>query len=134
MATTTLPRQQGLSRGRWIGGGIAVIIVMIVVALLISSLQSRTAPQTAATVSVTRGAIVASVAGSGTVVAAQSLDLPFQASGSVTAVLVHEGDTVTAGQPLAQLDDRELRSQVAAAQANLESAKAQQAQAQQGNA
>src|SRR5438105_279222 len=106
MATTTLPQRQGIRRGRWLGIGIAVIVVVIIAALAINGVQRRAAPIAVATVPVARGNIVAAVAGSGTVAAEQSLDLPFKTNGTVTKVLVKEGDLVTAGQVLAQLDDR----------------------------
>ena len=86
-----------------------------------------------ATTTVASGKMVASVAGSGRVAAAQSLDLAFQASGSVTQVLVKEGDSVTAGQPLAQLDTRDWQLQVASAQAALDSANIKLAQTKDGN-
>src|SRR5690242_14397196 len=57
------------------------------------------------TTTVTHGSIVASVVGSGNITAAQSIDLSFQLSGSVAQVLVKEGNVVTAGETLAQLDD-----------------------------
>ncbi len=133
MATTTLPRREGINRGRWIGGGIALIVIMIGAALLINSRRSGAATQVATT-SATRGNIVASVSGTGSVAAAQTLDLPFQTNGIATEVLVKEGDQVQAGQVLVRLDDRDLQLQVSNAQASLQSAQARLAQAQQGNA
>jgi HlyD family secretion protein len=134
MATTTLPQQRASAyRGRWIAGGIALIVLAIIAAVLIGTRRSGSAAATAATVPVTRGTIVASVAGTGSIAAAQSLDLAFQTSGAVTEVLVKEGDQVRAGQPLARLDDRELQLKVADAQASLQSAQARLAQATQGN-
>ena len=135
MATTTLPQQRtGTRRGRWIAGGIMLIVLAIVAAVLLSTRRGGSAGSTAATVPVTRGPIVASVAGTGAIAAAQTLDLPFQTNGTVTEVLVKEGDLVQAGQVLARLDDRDLRLQVSSAQASLQSAQARLAQAQQGNA
>src|SRR6266496_4794 len=109
MATATLPARQSASRSRWLTGAIALVVLGLIAALVITVARNRAAPATLATVPVARGAIVASVAGSGTLTAVRDVDLPFQASGSVIAVLVQEGDPVTAGQPLARLDDRELR-------------------------
>ena len=60
--------------------------------------------------------------------------LAFASSGTVTEVLVKEGDLVQAGQPLAHLDDRDLQLQISSAQASLQSAQAHLLQAQQGNA
>jgi HlyD family secretion protein len=48
-------------------------------------------------------------------------------------VLVKEGDLVTAGQPMARIDARELESQVASAEASLASAQARLEQKQAGN-
>ena len=133
MATTTLPRRKKLS-GRWIAVGIVLIVVAIGAALLING-RGQTATATGqSTVPVIRQNLTAMIAGSGSVTAEQSLNLPFQMSGTVTEVLVKEGDTVQVGQELAKLDDRNLQLQVASARASLESAKARLAQAQQGNA
>ncbi|NTW96946.1 MAG: efflux RND transporter periplasmic adaptor subunit [Oscillochloris sp.] len=136
MATTTLPQPRvgaDAHRGRWIAGIIAVVLIALLAALVISRANSGAAT-TAATTTVASGTIIASVAGSGSVAAAQSLDLAFQTSGSVTQVLVAAGDTVASGQPLAQLDTRALALKVASAQANLDSARLKLTQIQEGNA
>ena len=86
------------------------------------------------TVPVIRGNLTATVAGSGSVAAEQTVNLAFQTGGTVTDVLVKEGDVVQAGQALARLDDRALQLQVTSARSALESAQARLAQAQQGNA
>src|SRR5262245_36416123 len=104
MATTTLPQQYTRThRGRWIAGGIVMVVLAIAAAVLLSTRRSGAAAQAATTAPLTRGTIVASVAGTGSVAAAQSLDLAFQTNGTVTEVLVKEGDQVQAGQPLARL-------------------------------
>src|SRR6266498_2964550 len=122
MATTTLQRRQGLSRGTWLGGGIALIVLVIIAALVLNGRANSSAAPTVATTTVTRGSVVATVAGSGTVAPAQALDLSFQTSGTVTQVLVKDGDLVKANQPLAQLDTRDLELQVASAQTALRQA------------
>jgi HlyD family secretion protein len=114
--------------------GIVLIVAAILAALLINGRGQSATATGQSTVPVTRGNLTATVAGSGSVTAQQSLNLPFQTSGTVTEVLVKEGDTVQAGQVLAKLDDRNLQLQVASARTSLESAKARLAQAQQGNA
>jgi len=137
MATTTLPQPRagtGTHRGRWIAGIIAVVVLALIAALIISRASSSAATTTVATTTVASGTIIASVAGSGSVAAAQSLDLAFQTSGTVTQVLIAAGDSVVAGQPLAQLDARALAISVASAQANLDSARLKLTQIQQGNA
>lgn len=133
MTTETRPRVRKI-RGRWLLIGIVLVILAILVAVFLGTRSSQAQTSTERTVAVTRGSITATVDGSGTVAAAQELDLNFQTSGTVTEILVQEGDTVTAGQPLAKIDNRDLESQVASAQASLDSAKAQLAQAEQGSA
>lgn len=134
MATTTLPqRRTGITRGRWIWIGVAAIVIAIIVALFLTSTGSSSSAPVVSTTTVSTGSVVASVAGSGTVAAAQSLDLTFQTSGSVTQVLVKEGDLVKINQPLAQLDPRDMELQVASAQAALDSANTKLTQTKDGN-
>jgi HlyD family secretion protein len=134
MATTSIPQQRARSnRGRWIWAGLALIVLAIAAALLLSRTSSPSSAPTVSTTTVASGNIVATVDGSGTIAAAQSLDLPFQTSGTVTQVLVKEGDSVKAGQVLAQLDDRDLQVQLASAQAALDSTKTKLTQTKDGN-
>ena len=135
MATTAVSQQRTTNRGRWIAAGVIVIIVAIVAALYFYFIQSSSASTSTgpATVTVTTGSITASVSGTGAIAAEQTLDLAFASSGTVTEVLVTEGNLVTAGQPLARLDTRDLELQVASAQAALESARLTLAQTRDGN-
>jgi macrolide-specific efflux system membrane fusion protein len=79
---------------------------------------------TTATATVTSGPQRQTVSATGTVQPAQRADLEFAVSGEVTAVLVDEGDTVTAGQALARVDDALLAAQVDAADSALDAAQA----------
>jgi len=63
------------------------------------------------------------LAASGTVEATEAL-LGFQVPGRVAAVLVNEGDAVSAGQELAQLDRAELQARLAGARAQSRAARA----------
>lgn len=81
------------------------------------------------TATVSRGTLSASVAGSGTVAAGSSRALSFAVDGTVAAVLVEVGDTVAAGQALAQIDADALQLALQQAEANLTSAEAQLAAA-----
>lgn len=54
----------------------------------------------------------------GTIYASESAVLSAQVSGRITAVLVHEGDSVRAGQPLICLDDAEARAEVSRQEAS----------------
>jgi macrolide-specific efflux system membrane fusion protein len=67
------------------------------------------------------------VSATGTVQPAERADLSFSVTGEVTEVLVKEGDTVTAGQALARVDDTLLQAQLTAAQAQLDAAEEQAA-------
>lgn len=122
-----------MRRGRWLWAGVALIAAVIVVALALNGLTGRTAATPLATSPVSRGAVVATVNGSGTVAAARELNLAFEASGTVAEVLVAEGDTVREGQALARLDPADLELQVASAQAALDSARTKLAQVTEGD-
>ncbi|HXF81998.1 MAG TPA: efflux RND transporter periplasmic adaptor subunit, partial [bacterium] len=61
----------------------------------------------------------------GEVTAASSVDVTARVAGVVAELLVEEGQSVTAGQPLARLDPKELRFQVAQARAAYESQRVQ---------
>jgi macrolide-specific efflux system membrane fusion protein len=76
-------------------------------------------------VEVTTGTFGRTVSAEGTVAAADSEDLSFTSSGTVTAVNVAAGDSVVAGQVLATIDSADLAELVAAAEADLADAEAQ---------
>jgi HlyD family secretion protein len=64
--------------------------------------------------------------------AREAVKLAFEAQGRIAEILVDEGDSVTAGQVLARLDDRLARARVAAAEAGLAQAKARYLLARRG--
>jgi len=64
------------------------------------------------------------VSATGTVEPAKRADLTFSVDGEVTGVRVTEGDTVTAGQVLATVDDALLAAEARAAESELDAAKA----------
>lgn len=66
----------------------------------------------------------------GTVTPLQSVAVRPRSDGEIVRIMFREGDYVSAGQPLFQLDDRVPRAQVAEARAALASARAAAAQAQ----
>lgn len=80
-------------------------------------------------VEVRRGNVVENVSETGTVVAAEDLDLYFKNSGRVAKVLVKEGAAVAAGEPLMALDTGELKARRRESEAALASAQAKYAQA-----
>lgn len=75
------------------------------------------------TVSVTTGTITQEVGASGTIAPASQASLNFAVSGTVTAVDVKAGQTVTAGETLATLGTSALQADVDAAQAQLTAAR-----------
>ncbi len=139
MATATITKQKKARINPWLIVGGIVIALAIGAALFILNRPQRAGANSArvgnqATTTVSRGSIIGTVSGSGTITADQTLDVAFQTSGNVQQVLVQEGDAVKKDQPLATLDARTLEAQVANAEAALASAQARLKQSQQGNA
>ena len=89
---------------------------------------------TTTTVPVTTGTIQQTVASSGTIEPASQASLNFAVSGTVTAVNVKAGQSVTAGQVLATVDTTALSEEVSAAQAQLAAANARLASDETANA
>jgi multidrug efflux pump subunit AcrA (membrane-fusion protein) len=97
----------GTGLGLWLTGGSPAAAGLVV---------------TNETVSVTTGTMQQLVSASGTIAPASQANLNFAVSGTVTAVNVKAGQTVTAGQVLATVDTTALQAQLDAAQAQLTSA------------
>ncbi len=112
-------------------GGLAALVGA---GLYVWRMQTATSAAPALAAPVTVGDLTVNVESSGSVKANQSVDLPFQTSGQVKEVLVKAGDQVRAGQPLARLDDHDLRLQVEQAEADLKTAQAKLHKAQHGEA
>lgn len=110
-----------------------IALVLVVAALVAGGLYFVNANSASAAVPsgtsntyvVTKGDIVSSISGSGSVATVKDVDLSFQTSGTVAEVLVQQGDEVAEGQVLARLDDQKLQLEVAAAENNLASAQAE---------
>lgn len=75
-------------------------------------------------VPVSRGTVVSSVSASGSIASADSRDLTFATSGTVTSIKVHVGEHVGKGKLLATLDDASAQDAVDAAQAQVDAAAA----------
>jgi HlyD family secretion protein len=105
------------------------ILAIVVVGLLIvggflfiqsrSSQAAAAAVQTGDTVAAFTGDLSASATASGQVEAVQSAILSVEQPGTVAAILVAEGSTVATGDPLLQLDQRDLALQVERMQQNV---------------
>lgn len=83
------------------------------------------------TVPVERGSIARPVTVAGVIEPIRSVAVNSQLSGALLAVHVEEGHEVRRGQVLARLDDRELRAQLAAAEAGFQVAQAAYERAEQ---
>lgn len=98
--------------------GAAVIVVLVALAAGLPGALTNggfdavtaQAPQTSA---VQRVTFTSSIESTGTITPVRSMGLAFNTSGTVTAVLVEQGDTVSAGQELARLDTASLLHQIA---------------------
>jgi membrane fusion protein, multidrug efflux system len=73
---------------------------------------------------VTRGSIARSVTVSGVVAPIRTVGVNSQLPGAILSLHAEEGDRVAAGEPLARMDDREIRAQLTAAVAAFEVADA----------
>ncbi|MEV0721126.1 biotin/lipoyl-binding protein, partial [Asanoa sp. NPDC050611] len=78
--------------------------------------EPRAVASTSDTSRVDRGAVSLAVATTGAVTPARSYALGFGTSGTVSAVAVRAGATVTKGQVLARVDDADARAKVSAAE------------------
>ncbi len=112
------------------GAGIVVLVLAITAGVYLRT-RAAGGPATsnAATATVQRGSLAASVNAAGNITAHQQADLSFGQSGQVRRVDVQVGDRVKAGQVLAELDTANLALQVRNAQVNLKVAQAKLAQA-----
>ncbi|CAN5461288.1 efflux RND transporter periplasmic adaptor subunit [soil metagenome] len=88
------------------------------------SAATATSAATEQLVAATSGSMAQKASAEGTIAAAQTDDLSFASSGTVTAVNVSAGDTVEAGAVLATIDSAELQATVTEAEATVADAEA----------
>ncbi|MCG2800237.1 MAG: biotin/lipoyl-binding protein [Cellulomonas sp.] len=86
--------------------------------------SASTASSTTTTVAASTSTIEQSVSSTGTLTPTVQEDVSFEVSGTVTAVSVAEGDTVTVGQTLATVDTLQLNADLLDAKATLATAEA----------
>jgi len=112
-------------RGLWIGLGVVALAVIAAVAwfalsgrsaLPVTTAVARAMPQTGASASV--------LDATGYVTARRAATVSAQITGTLTEVLIEEGDHVTEGQVIARLDDTAQKAQLAQAEAQLHAAQA----------
>jgi HlyD family secretion protein len=104
-------------------------IVLILAALLLSACSSQAQPEPAEAEPVGQSVATRGASASGVVVPLRYGSLSLPAGGAVAEVLVAEGDTVEAGQPLVRLDgfdsanpDEEQQARISAAELELQNA------------
>ena len=91
---------------------VAVLIAVFAAPFLLRALRPA-GPQLVTLEAAAPRQIRASVLASGSLVYQQQVQLSSEVIGRVAAILVHEGERVTAGQPLLRLDDALSRAEVA---------------------
>jgi HlyD family secretion protein len=122
----------GGRRTPWINGGLAALLVVAVVLAFTVIGNPSTPAVPVRTAMVTRGDVTATVTGSGNAASQASVPASFATDGTVTAVDVKAGDTVTAGQVLATVDPAAAKEGLRTAQAALDGARAAYEQAAAG--
>jgi HlyD family secretion protein len=109
------------------------VVVGILAAVVVTiPIITRPGPIKVRTATVERGSIRSLIATNGKLEPIQNFDAHSPAPTTVKRLLVKEGDHVRRGQPLLQLDDADLRSQAARAQAQIKAAQAEQAELKTG--
>jgi HlyD family secretion protein len=112
-----------LTSAKWL-----LLAALLVAAVAVSLLLLR--PITVTVAAITQRDIAPAIQGVGTVEAKVAVQVGSKITGRLVAVLVDQGDTVTAGQVLARLDDAQQRAEVARQDAALRTAEAGIAEAQ----
>lgn len=108
--------------GRWLWAWAKWGTALVVIGAIIYWIQFS--PLSVSAHSLRTGEIVADVMGTGTLEARVSTTISPKISGRIEQVFVDQGDTAQKGKLLVQLDDEELRQQVAIAEANVDAANA----------
>ena len=112
---------------------LGIVVVAAVVGVAIWQLGSARQPEEdARSAVVERGTLLVAVSASGSIQPEARIDLAFESAGRVAEVLVDVGDEVEAGDPLAQLDSRDLTLQLHQAEAAVALAEAQVLQLEEG--
>jgi HlyD family secretion protein len=114
-------------RRRWIWVAVAVVVLALIAYGVAHALTAGASdkPKAAATVAVDRGAVTTAVGTTGTVEPAQTRNLSFAVSSTVTSVSVRAGSEVQAGQTLAKVDATDAQQSVDDAQSALDDANQQ---------
>lgn len=108
----------------------SVVVLAIAGVLVLSAFKKGNSAVDVRIAPVARKDLVSTVSASGQISAHTKVDLSSDVSGKIVRLAVKEGDIVTKGQFLLQIDPEQAQSAVQQAEAVLASSRAQQAQAQ----
>ncbi len=114
-------RARGRNWGRWIK---RVVLAMLVIATLLYASRNLLLGTPVSTVAVVRGDLVQTIVASGRVATPRRVAIGTEFSGRVVAIPVGEGQHVTRGQLLIQLNDDDERAALAQAEAGIAQANA----------
>jgi multidrug efflux pump subunit AcrA (membrane-fusion protein) len=117
-----VPRRDRTSPLVWALG--ALCVAAVVVAVLVVGAPSDSSGAQTRTVKVQRGVVQSTVSGSGNLQAATQLNLGFETSGVVQRIYVAQGQYVTPGKLLAELNPQSAEASLEQARAALRSAEA----------
>jgi len=102
--------------------GLIVLVLIGGVYYEVNAMKANNTPKRYGLTQAEKGTLIVSVTGSGQVLAESQVDIKPKVSGMITDVKVKEGDKVTAGQVIAQIDSKDAQKSVRDAQLNLQSA------------
>lgn len=128
-----LPRRRGAVLVNSALGVALVGAAALAYTTLDSGTEKTTGKVQVRTATVTKGTVLATVSGTGTLASPTDAAQDFTTGGRLTAVKVAVGDAVTKGQVLATVDTTAARQQVDAAQSALTTANANLTKAQAGS-
>jgi HlyD family secretion protein len=112
-----------LKKKLWIGGGALVVVALVVVVIVQRAGGDKGTPVTFG--SVKTGSIVGKVSGPGEINPEAIVDISAHLPGKITRLAVREGDPVTKGQVLLELDPTQYAARVSEARANVAAQKSQ---------
>lgn len=115
---------------RWLLIGLLLTIAGIILGLVWRSASPQRTAAPTAVATVERGTLKKTITATGMLQPREFVDVGTQVSGLLKSLLVEPGDTVTAGQLLAEIDPTLYQSKVASDHAKLANLRAQQAEHQ----
>lgn len=119
-----------MTRGKKIGLGLGLLVVLLIGGSVVARIRAKNAPQEVRLEQVAARDLVAIVTASGKIEAKSKVDVSADITGRITRLTVREGDMVTKGDLLVQIDPAQYVSIVQRVEALLASSQATLLQAQ----